>query len=533
MSNFDYDTIVIGSGVGGLTAGLSLAQAGQKVVIFEQHYLPGGWSHSFPFQHHMFCPGIHYIGELGPNERIRQFLEDLGIANDIAFTELNPDAYDRAICPEMRFNFPKGKEAFSHRLTQLFPRESKGIERYISTCERLSKEWEDSDYFTNGIKDVFSLPFRAPTTARFALCTFTDFLNHFVSDPRLHWILATQCLDSGSSPGRVSGPAQAIVNWHYVNGGYYPKGGMKRVVGAYVKAFRRAGGTIHMRTRVRKILTSNTNGRRAIGVRLDDDTEIRAKNIISNADVGTTFQHLIDRRHLSRFLAWRLKRTRYSSSCASIYMVLDAEPRELGLDSGNVFYSQSIDLEKDYKLALSIDILKADHFPIFFLSSDSAKDPDRFSEKKGYTANAFAPMNHDTFKQFEGSSHGERSEGYDGMKARLAEMMLGSVSQVVPRIGEHLIAYDIGTPLTNTYYISGTQGSMYGTEKITEFAGPFAHNVKTEFKDLYMCGHSTAGHGFIGAIISGRIAAAKAIGCSIRELPRAKDQHLNTILEKR
>ena len=47
MANTDYDTIIIGSGAGGLVAGTALARAGQRVLILEQHYLPGGWCHSF------------------------------------------------------------------------------------------------------------------------------------------------------------------------------------------------------------------------------------------------------------------------------------------------------------------------------------------------------------------------------------------------------------------------------------------------------------------------------------------------------
>lgn len=529
MPNFDYDSIIIGSGIGGLTAALSLAQTGQKVMIFERHYLPGGWSHSFPFHGHMFCPGIHYIGELGPNERVRRLLEDIGIANDIVFMELNPDGYDRAVSPTTSFNFPKGKEALSHRLKKMFPGESRGIDKYLSACERISQEWEKMDYFTNGIKDLFYLPFRAPTISRFGLYTFKNFLNHFVSDPRLHWILSTQCLDSGSSPGQVSGVAQAIVNWHYVNGGYYPQGGMKKVVSAYLKAFRKAGGEISMRTTVDQILIQKSGRRRAIGVRLEDGAEIFARNIISNADIGVTFQRLIDKRYLSRSLAWRLKRTTYSSSCGSIYMVFDTAPKHLGLDSGNIFYAQFMDLEKGYSLALSPDILEADHFPLLFLSADSAKDPERFRKKGEYIANAFAPMYYDAFRQFEGSCPGKRPEAYKALKSRVSSMMLKSVEQIVPHIKKHLIAYDVGTPLTNADYVAGEKGSMYGTEKVLEFIGPFAYKIKTEIENLYMCGHSTVGQGFIGGLISGRIAAAKAIGCSVQDLPKAKNQNLKII----
>ena len=60
--NMSYNAIIIGSGAGGLTAAVALAQAGKKVLVLEQHSVPGGWCHSFTLNGQRFSPGVHYIG---------------------------------------------------------------------------------------------------------------------------------------------------------------------------------------------------------------------------------------------------------------------------------------------------------------------------------------------------------------------------------------------------------------------------------------------------------------------------------------
>ena len=74
----DADVIVIGSGAGGMAAAVALARANKRVMVFEQHYLPGGWCHSFPMGGYQFSPGVHYIGDLGPggNHRTEHTVHD-------------------------------------------------------------------------------------------------------------------------------------------------------------------------------------------------------------------------------------------------------------------------------------------------------------------------------------------------------------------------------------------------------------------------------------------------------------------------
>ncbi|MCK5784905.1 MAG: NAD(P)-binding protein, partial [Desulfobacterales bacterium] len=105
-----YDTIIIGSGAGGLTAAVALAQAGQKVLVCEQHEVAGGWTHSFTLNGYRFSPGVHYIGGIQAGGSLNRIYRGLGVSNHLEFCELNPDGYDHIIIGEKQYDFPKGKE---------------------------------------------------------------------------------------------------------------------------------------------------------------------------------------------------------------------------------------------------------------------------------------------------------------------------------------------------------------------------------------------------------------------------------------
>jgi phytoene dehydrogenase-like protein len=293
---------------------------------------------------------------------------------------------------------------------------------------------------------------------------------------------------------------------------------------AFLRALRRAGGELHVRTPVSKILLE---GGRAIGVRLADGREVRASRVVSNTDPRVTFERLVGRDALSEKLKQRLGKTKYSISMMSLFVAADMDVRSLGLDSGNYWYTRDTNINASYDAVLAGQDVEKD-LPGLFLTVTSFKDPSK--KKKGHhPMESFAFASYESFERWAGTKMGERPKDYERLKQDLTGRMLKTLERIVPGLERHLTFCELGTPLTNEYYCESTRGNVYGTEKSRRQIGPFGFGVKTDFPGLYMCEASTLGHGIAGATVSGLIAAARALGCRTRDLLRPTGQKLKVL----
>ncbi len=512
------DVVVIGSGIGGLTAAVALARAGRRVRVFEQHYLPGGWTHSFSLGGFLFSPGVHYIGELGPGGASRRLFEGLGVANDLTFFALNPDGYDHTLIAGERFDIPNGRERYEARLVERFPRERDGIRRYLDTCARMTREI-DAVMRASGPADWARVPLRAATLLRHAWRPFDRFLDDFVRDPHLRALLSIQAGDHGLPPDRAPAILQAGILGHYMDGAAYPRGGGRALPRAFIRELRRQGGEIRVRTPVDRILIADG---RVVGVRLDDGTEVRADVVVSNADPGVTWGRLVPAEHHSAGLRLRLRRMRYSTSALSLFFATDQDLA--GYDSGNYWYSRTTDVSAGYRPTLPLD--GPDPFAGLFVTITTLKDPRRRADGL-HTLEAFTFVPHAPFARW--PADGERTPEYLAFKARLTEKMLDAVERVIPSVRSRLRFCELGTPLTNTFYLMAPEGNVYGTEKRLSQVGPFGFPLRTHIPGLFQCGASTFSHGVLGAGMSGLAAAASVLGARPDELLDARGQTLRVL----
>ena len=96
--------------------------------------------------------------------------------------------------------------------------------------------------------------------------------------------------------------------------------------------------------------------------------------------------------------------------------------------------------------------------------------------------------------------------------------MINGLEKVLPGVSDKIVQKELGTPITNEFYINSTGGSVYGTEKGFNQTGPFSYKSKTEFENLYLCGASVMAHGVAGASYSGVQTAAIILKCKQDDL---------------
>ncbi|MEZ4236636.1 MAG: NAD(P)/FAD-dependent oxidoreductase [Myxococcota bacterium] len=510
----DVDVIVIGSGAGGMAAAVAMARAGRRVLVLEQHTLPGGWCHSFDLEGYSFSPGVHYLGELGPNGKLREVYEGLGVMKELAFEELDPDGYDQIhIGSAPVFKVPKGREAYKARLAERFPHDADGLREVIDILAGVARELKVFDEPYKGLRGLFR---EAPHVMRHALRPLSKLVEPRVKDPLARAVLYAIGGDHGMPPRRCATILHAGVVGHYLGGAWYPKGGARALPKAFIHELRRHGGQIKVGARVEQLLVE---GGRAIGVRLADGTEIRAADVVSNADPHATAALLPD-----GALPWRwrlrLPRLAYSSSSMSLFMAAEIDPAAHDLTSGNVWLLRGPDVATVQDYAQAAD--PQGPVPALFLTCTTLKDPTKRRPEGIHTFEAFSFVSWDAFAPWADTPEGDRPAAYEARKESIAEGMLDLIETRIPGFRDRLVFRSTGSPLTNRHYVAGTRGAMYGTEKAWYNMGPLGFGPKTPIPGLWMCGASAMSHGVAGATLSGVEAASAVLHVRKRELLKAE-----------
>ncbi len=286
-----YDTIIIGSGMGGLATAAILAKKGQKVLILEKHYTPGGFTHVFKRKGFEWDVGIHYIGEMQRETSILKKLFDYITDGKLKWADMG-EVYDRIVIGDTHYDFKKGVGNFKKQMIAYFPDEEKAIHSYVDLIFKAVKTSKNY-YISKAVSPLWTFLFgkilKQPFY-KFSDQTTYEVLRKLTTNETLIKVLTAQYGDYGLPPKQSSFAMHASVAKHYMQGGSVPAKGSSQILKTIEKVIKKSGGTILVRADVDKIIVDNN---KAKGVRMTDGNHFYADTIISGTGVFNTFENLL------------------------------------------------------------------------------------------------------------------------------------------------------------------------------------------------------------------------------------------------
>ncbi|WP_138497094.1 phytoene desaturase family protein [Nostoc sp. PA-18-2419] len=491
------DVVVIGSGIGGLSCAALLARYGFDVIVCESHSIPGGAAHAFERNGFKFESGPSLYSGLssaGPSTNpLRQVLDAIG-------SELPCVTYNTWGCflPEGYFDASVGAEQFCEVLLKLRGRNA------VAEWQQLQRVMEPLASAATAMSPAtlrFDLG-AVQTVGRFAPTLakhigsiikltgpFSRIMDGVVKDQfTQNWLNLLCFLLSGlPADGTIAAEVAFMFADWYKPGAVldYPIGGSGALVDALVQGLQRHGGQLKLGAHVEQVLVE---GNRAVGVRLGDRQEIRARQaVISNASVWDTLK-LLPENAVSKHFRAKRQATPECDSFMHLHLGIDAQ----GLQTN---------LQCHYVVVNNWEAGVTAPQNMVVISIPSTLDSSLAPPGK-HVIHVYTPGN-EPYAIWQGMNR--KSQEYAEQKRSRAEVMWQALERIIPDIRSRCEVTLVGTPLTHERFLRRHQGS-YGPA-IAAGSGIFP-GPTTPLPGLLCCGDSTfPGIGLPAVAVSGMIAA--------------------------
>lgn len=504
-----YDAIVIGSGIGGMTAAACLAELGRKVVVFEQHYTAGGFTHSYSRNGYEWDVGVHYIGDVGAEHTLTRRLFDFVSGGELKWAAMD-DHFDRIFLGEESFDLVATPANYRAELLRHFPEEQAAIDEYLKRIAQAA-----------GMMKLLTLEKILPTPAAMAMRglrrlkaptwlnrTTREVLESLTQNQKLIAVLTGQWGDNGLPPAESSFIIHSLIARHYLYGGYYPVGGASRMAETIIPQIQKTGGELFTYASVEEILIEKG---KAVGVRMADGEEVRAPVVISNAGVFNTFGKLLpgETARKSGYLK-KLDSVKRSMASLGMYIGIQDTAENLGLPKTNYWLYSSEDYEGSLERFFADP--ENEDIPLVYISFPSAKDPAFLEKYPGRaTIEIVAPGPHEWFAEWADKPWGKRGADYDALKEKWSQRLLERLYQHFPQLRGRIDYYELSTPLSTDYFCRYETGEIYGLDHDPSRFEQRWLKPKTRIPGLYLTGQDVVTCGVAGAMIGG-LATATVIG---------------------
>ncbi|MEP5566814.1 MAG: NAD(P)/FAD-dependent oxidoreductase [Halioglobus sp.] len=504
-----YDAIVIGSGMGGMTTAACLSKLGKKVLVLEQHYTAGGFTHAYARNGYEWDVGVHYIGDVGSRRSLSRQLFDFVSDSQLEWAPMD-DNYDRFFIGDERFDMVSGKTKLVAALKQRFPDEHDAIDEYMRRLSAVGRAVQvlALEKLLNGPPGAIARWTRKLGLPDYVNRPTYDVLRELTDDELLIAVLTGQWGDNGVPPKKSSFLIHGLIARHYLHGAYYPVGGASRIAETIIPVIQESGGELFTYADVKQVLIERG---RAVGVTMADGTEIRAPIVISNAGVYNTFERLLpsdlsDKKGYSK----QLKQVKPSIAHLGAYIGLKQTAQELGLPKTNFW------VYPDTEHSANLEAFRENpdaNFPAVYISFPSAKDPSWEDRYPGTaTIEIVAPAFFEHFEQWKDEPWGKRGKDYETLKQQMTDRLLEYLYEKLPQLRGKIDYCELSTPLSTDFFCYYPRGEMYGLEHAPERFEQDWLRPKTRVPGLYLTGQDIMSCGVGGAMFAGLIAALCPLG---------------------
>ena len=481
-----HHAIVIGAGIGGLTAAALLACRGYKVLVVEAHDRPGGCCSSWTRRvrrsdatqrHFVFDAGVQDISGLGPGGPVRSLLTELGAQDRLDWRRVR----HRYILDGLCLDLSQDHAEFGTELRRLFPQEAGGISALLEEIAAVYAELRSADTGVPALPQTTSeammWPGRHPRAARWLGVPFVEMLATYVSNPNLKRLLTTIAEYVTDDPHRLSVIEMVPLFGYYFDGGYYPAGGSQRLANLLRGVIEAHGGRIELRCTANKIVIDRGRVAGVICVSRRQERPQWAPIVLSNGDLVSSLTTLLDPALLPPRYLGRIRAINRGPSAVLVSLGLDRVP------------------DLPARVFVSRNGLQ------FGIGNPSVIDGSLASPGCAAVTLLCVLPEAEKSRWF-----GLERSAYGRAKVDVAERMLVEAASVIPNLREHICYMQVAAPPTFSRYLRSVDGSIYGAAR-----GQWTPPIKAPVPGLMLLGGGgQTGPGIEAVVIAG-IGAANII----------------------
>lgn len=500
-----FDTVVIGSGMGGLALASHLAQAGQKVLLLEQNTIVGGMTQAYSRHGYRWTVGMHYIGEVGNPNGAGWKLFNRVTGGQLRWAPM-PSIFNRMVIAGRGYDVPAGPQAYAEFLTSHFPAEAQAIQAYMALVGSVAKS--SAPYF--GAK---ALPPEAGAALmqrhgqdfrRYASQTTQQVLRSLTDNDELIAVICANWGDYSLEPSKSSFAMHCMLAKHYLHGAHYPEGGGAAFAQAMVPIIEAAGGRVLHSAEVAEVLVE---GDAVQGVRLASGEVLRCPRVVSNAGVENTFGRLLHGSSPGVLAAKALlPKVEDTYAIVGLNIGFKASHAELGFTPANIWSHPGPDLEAN--LVAHRQDFDAP-FPWHFITFPSTKDPLWERDFSGRaTVEMYAYTDYSHFARWAGTPWMKRGDDYLARKAVIQQRLLEELFRHVPAAAQHVDVVEVSTPLSYETFAKRERGGFMGVASSPQRFEQDWLRPTTPVQGLYLTGQDVATDGVIGALVGATLCAS-------------------------